>query len=271
MISRTLLASAAMTAMLAFGAQAATLPSGWTAVGNAGTGDPNGVVSAPPAQGPGYYYVSTDQGVTDGGSLPGVGGNGNPTNGSNVITAAFTAAAGDVLEFYFNYVTSDGSGFADYGWSRLLDAATSDEVALLFTARTTPSGSSVPGFGMPAPAATLDPSTVDINDGATVWDVLGASSGTCYNGVGEGCGATGWVKSTYTVAAAGSYTLQFGVTNWDDTLFNSGMVFAGAKIGDVIITPPVDPAAVPLPASALLLGAGVGGLGVLRRRQKAKA
>lgn len=61
------------------------------------------------------------------------------------------------------------------------------------------------------------------------------------------------------------------MANWNDTLFNSGMAFAGAKIGDVIITPPVDPAAVPLPASALLLGAGVGGLGVLRRRQKAKA
>ncbi len=82
---------------------------------------------------------------------------------------------------------------------------------------------------MPAPAATLDPSTVDINDGATVWDVLGASSGTCYNGVGEGCGATGWVKSTYTVAAAGSYTLQFGVTNWNDTLFDAAWPLPGPR------------------------------------------
>ena len=49
------------------------------------------------------------------------------------------------------------------------------------------------------------------------------------------------------------------------------MAFAGAKIGDVIITPPVDPAPVLLPASALLLGAGVGAMGVLRRRRKALA
>ncbi|MDQ1899169.1 NF038132 family protein [Paracoccus sp. WLY502] len=268
---RTFLTTAAATALLAVGAHAATLPSGWTAEGNAGTGSPNGVVSAPPAQGPGYYYVSTAGGVTGGGSLPGVGGTGVARNGSNVITAAFTAAVGDVLEFYFNYVTSDGAGFADYGWSRLLDATTSDEVALLFTARTTPTGSSVPGFGMPAPAATLDPVSVDIQDGATFWDVLGSSSGTCYIAIGEGCGATGWVKSTYTITEAGSYTLQFGVTNWNDTAFDSGMAFAGAKIGDVIITPPVDPAAVPLPASALLLGAGIGAMGVMRRRQKAQA
>lgn len=50
---RTFFATAAATALLAFGAHAATLPSGWTAEGNAGTGDPNGVVSAPPAQGSG--------------------------------------------------------------------------------------------------------------------------------------------------------------------------------------------------------------------------
>lgn len=269
MITRNLLASAAATVVLAFGAQAATLPSDWTVVGNAGTGSPNGDVGAPPAQGPGYYYVSTDGGVDDGGALEGVGGIGNPTDGSNVITAAFSAAAGEMLEFYFNYVTSDSAGFADYGWARLLDAVTNTEVALLFTARTTESGSSVPGFGMPAPAATLDPTNVGINDGKTVWDVLGSDSGRCYLNVGQGCGATGWIKSSYAIVAGGTYKLQFGVTNWNDEGFDSAMAFAGAKVGDVIITPPVDPAPVPLPASAVLLGAGMGALGILRRRKKA--
>lgn len=264
MISRTLLASAAMTAMLAFGAQAATLPSGWTAVGNAGTGDPNGVVTAPSVTESGYYYVSTNGGTSGGGSLAGIGG----TNGSTVTTGVFTAAAGETLEFLFNYVTSDGAGFADYGWARLIDAVTSNEVALLFTARTTQGGNTVPGFGMPPLNATLVPADTPIVPGAPIWNVLGSDSGTCYAG---GCGYTGWIQSTFDIAAAGNYKLQFGVTNWSDTLFDSGMAFAGAKIGDVIITPPVDPAAVPLPASALLLGAGVGGLGVLRRRQKAKA
>jgi hypothetical protein len=31
----------------------------------------------------------------------------------------FAATAGTALNFYFNYVTSDGAGFADYGWAEL--------------------------------------------------------------------------------------------------------------------------------------------------------
>lgn len=264
----TYLAAAAAFAVMAAGAQASTLPAGWVAEGNAGTSSPNGDVGAPPAQGPGYYYVSTNTGLDGVGALPGVGGSGSPQNGSVLTTSSFAAEGGEVLEFYFNYVTSDGSGFADYGWARVLDASTKDQVALLFTARTTPSGSSVPGFEMPNPEATLNPTTVEIAAGASVWDVLGGSSGGCYNGVNAGCGSTGWVQSTYTFNTAGTYLLQFGVTNWNDINFDSGMAFAGAKIGDVIITPPVDPAPVPLPASALLLGAGMGALGLLRRRSR---
>lgn len=261
MNARTLLASAAATALLAFGAQAATLPSDWSVVGNAGTGSPNGVVTAPSATESGYYYVSTNGGPSGGGSLSGIGG----TNGSSVTTGAFAAAAGETLEFLFNYVTSDGAGFADYGWARLIDATSSAEVALLFTARTTPGGNTVPGFGMPPLNATLVPADTPIVAGAPIWDALGGNSGTCYN---TGCGYTGWIQSTFDIAAAGTYKLQFGVTNWSDQIWHSGMAFAGAKIGDVIITPPVDPAAVPLPASALLLGAGMGAMGLMRRRQK---
>lgn len=264
MISRTLFASVAATALLAVGAQAATLPSGWTVVGNAGTGSPNGVVTAPSSTESGYYYVSTSGGPSGGGSLSGLGG----TNGSTVTTAAFAAAAGETLEFLFNYVTSDGASFADYGWARLIDAATSAEIALLFTARTTTGGNTVPGFGMPPLNATLVPADTPINAGAPIWDALGGSSNTCYD---IGCGYTGWIQSSYDIAAAGNYKLQFGVTNWSDTGWDSGMAFAGAKIGDVIITPPVDPAPVPLPASVLLLGAGIGAMGALRRRRKAGA
>lgn len=264
MNARTFLASAAATALLAFGAQAATLPSGWTATGNAGTGSPNGVVTTPSATESGYYYVSTDGGTDGGGSLASIGG----TNGSSVTTGAFAAAAGETLEFLFNYVTSDGGGFADYGWARLIDATTSAEVALLFTARTTPGGNTVPGFGMPPLNATLVPADTPIVAGAPIWDALGSNSSTCYS---TGCGYTGWIQSIFDIDDAGTYKLQFGVTNWGDESWHSGMAFAGAKIGDVIITPPVDPAPVPLPASALLLGAGMGAMGVLRRRQKAKA
>lgn len=262
MTIRTLLTSTAFT-LLAVSAQAATLPADWTVVGTAGTGSPNGVVTAPSATESGYYYVSTTNGVGGAGSLSGIGG----TNGSTVTTGAFAAAAGEVLEFMFNYVTSDGAGFSDYGWARVIDAVSSAEVALLFTARTTPGGNTVPGFGMPPLNATLVPADTPIVPGAPIWDALGSSSNTCFN---AGCGYTGWITSTFNIAAAGSYKLQFGVTNWSDEFYDSGMAFAGAKIGNVIITPPVDPAPIPLPASAVLLGAGMGVLGMMRRRKAAR-
>lgn len=257
---RMFLASSALT-MIAASAHAATLPADWTVVGTAGVGSPNGVVTAPSATESGYYYVSTANGPSGGGSLSGIGG----TNGSTVTTGTFAAAANDVLEFMFNYVTSDGASFADYGWARVIDAATSAEVALLFTARTTPGGNTVPGFGMPPLNATLVPADTPIVAGAPVWDALGSDSNTCFS---TGCGYTGWIKSTFNIAAAGSYKLQFGVTNWSDSGWDSAMAFAGAKIGNVIITPPVDPAPIPLPASMVLLGAGVGALGILRRRKR---
>lgn len=258
---RMLLASSAL-AMLSVSAQAATLPSGWTVVGTAGVGSPNGVVTAPSATESGYYYVSTDNGPDGGGSLSGLGG----TNGSTVTTGAFAAAANETLEFMFNYVTSDGAGFSDYGWARVIDAVTSAEVALLFTARTTTGGNTVPGFGMPPLNATLVPADTPIVPGAPIWDALGGDSNTCFS---TGCGYTGWITSTFNIATAGNYKLQFGVTNWTDTAYDSGMAFAGAKIGNVVITPPVDIAPIPLPASVLLLGAGVGALGVMRRRKAA--
>lgn len=238
------------------------LPAGWTAVGNAGTLGADGVVSLAPSGGSQYGYVSSVNGV-NGVALPGVGGSGTGTDGSTLRSVVFSAAAGDDLKFFFNYVTSDGAGFADYAWARLLDS-TQAEVALLFTARTAPNGSIVPGFSMPAPTATLTPSSVPIIGGAPVWSALGPDSGRCYSG---GCGYTGWVQSNYQIAAAGNYILEFGVTNWQDTAYDSGLAFDGITIGGVVIGDPGNN--VPEPAMLALLGLGFAGAAVAGRRRKA--
>jgi hypothetical protein len=165
---------------------------------------------------------------------------------------------GEKLDFYFDYVTSDGSGYADYAWARLLDASTSAEVAILFTARTNPTLPIVPGTGLPAAASILNPASVLINLGTT-WSPLDESSGTCYN---AGCGNSGWVESTYTIGAAGSYKLQYGVTNWLDTAYDSGMAVDGATIAGV----PIE-GVVPEPTTILLFGTGIGALALVRRRR----
>lgn len=250
----------AATALVAAGitlahstANAAPIPSGWTCVGNCGSLGPNGVVTASPLGGD-YQYVSTVGGLTGVGAA-GLGG----TNGSTLATSTFTAAAGDDLNFYFNFVTSDGAGFADYAWAQLYTASNA-LVAMLFTARTTPSGNTVPGFSMPAidPNVTITPATVTIVPGGPVWSPLGSDSGRCFS---TGCGYTGWVNANYEFASSGSYYLMIGVSNWSDTIWHTGFAMDGLTVAGVSVETPA-----PAPASLALLGLGLAGLARFRRR-----
>jgi hypothetical protein len=203
-----------------------------TVIGSAGTLGANGVVTAPPSGASSYGWVSTWGGAPltglsyidiDQPEQLGV----KYFNGSLIRSDVFSASAGGLLHFDFNYVTSDGATIADYAWARLLDTSL-NEIALLFTARNNPSGSYIPGLPMPAAAATLLPGAMSVISGAPLWAPLGGSSGTCF--FVAGCGYTGWGQANYSVIASGSYVLEFGVTNWNDTNYDSGLAFSNVTI-----------------------------------------
>jgi hypothetical protein len=250
-------------------AGAASQASAASCAGNCGSLGANGDVTAPPDGSPTYGFVSTFGGLTGAGELP-IGG----TDGSAFSTSAFSAKAGDTLQYYFNFVSSDGQFqpdafiYEDYAFVQLVDSSSGTPVAMLFNARTEPGGNIVPGSGLPpiSPGVTLTPSPVGMNagSGATggpVWSPLGDFSGACW---GPGCGLTGWIKSDYQVASDGNYQLVFGVTNWGDTVYDTGLAYSGINIGGNPIGEDV-----PEPAAwaMMLLGFGAAGAAIRSRRR----
>jgi hypothetical protein len=236
--------------------RAEALPIG--CIGTCGTLGADGSITAPPGSS-NYNYVSTAGAPLFGGLNLGF----NETNGSSLTSSVFTADGTEVLQFYFNFVTSDGAGYPEYAYAQLVPTA--GDAILLFTARTceTTPCDTVPGTSMPPLGAgvTLNPPSTPIIADATTWSPLGGSSGACW---AVGCGNSGWIQMLYT-PDAGSYQLVFGVVNVNDQSYDSGMAIAGAQIG----TTPIDPTPVPEPASMALLGLGLAGAGVKLRRRRA--
>ncbi len=256
LMSAAMVASAAVAAPAAAGTFDGGVPAAWQCTGSCGTSGANGVVPLAPGGGSAYGWISS-YGSTAEVALPGVGGIGAAANGSTLRSISFTAAAGADLDFRFNYISTDGAGYADYAWARLLDSGNT-QVALLFTARTNENGDAIPGFDMPAPVATLTPFPVAVAAGQTMWAPLGPDSDECYD---TGCGATGWVRAQYQIANAGNYRLEFGVTNWDDEDFDSGLAFDAISVDGA-------PLPIPEPGQYAMLLAGLAMLGTLRRRPR---
>ena len=243
---------------------ASSIPAGWTCTGSCGSSGADGVVPLSPAGNPAYEWISTNGGIAGVGGLAGVtgaGGRGSSTNGSTLKTITFATDANSLLNFDFNYTTADGFIVSDYAWAELFNSENAP-VALLATARTTPGGNTIPGSNISAPVGTLKPSMVTIQPGLTMWSPLGSSSGACFLGPTQGCGTTGWASSSFTIGTAGSYFLLFGVTNWDDELFDSGLAVDGVTVNGQ----PIGGIAAPEPASLLLLGIGAVPLLLKRRR-----
>ena len=92
-----------------------------TCVGTCGSLGADGVVT-PTGNGQ-YQYISTTNGKDGAGQVPPYPG----TNGSQFTTSAFSAKSGDVVQIYFNYITSDGSlpqyGNTQYGVLRMGSAS----------------------------------------------------------------------------------------------------------------------------------------------------
>ncbi len=249
----------------------------WTCVGHCGAASADGDVGLSPTGNTRYGYVTTAGSQALNVSpldLQESGGGGSvftQTHGSSYTSAAFFAQQGDTLSASFNYVSTDGKGFDDYAWARVLNADTQAVVAWMFTARSTNSNkqSIVPGdleVDFDPDAVILNYADFEFNtrnlktETAVNWGLLGDSNGSCWRETAEGCGFTGWLNSRITLAQAGRYQLEVGVVNFGDQAYDSGLAFDVAGLQ-------APTSAVPEVGSFPLFALGAAGLLLSRRRR----
>ena len=270
-----------VAASFAHGADVLLTPIDWSVSGAAGVITGGTTVPTSPLGNAQFGYVSTADGVND--TSPLVlkdEGNGseNQTNGTKVRLGSFQATANEKLDLYFNYVSTDGRGYDDYAWARLIDAGNQSTAAWLFTARSTNTGRGnvVPGNVLDRQVDNDLPKDLDaiLNDGSTVgfdvagteWAPLGFSSGSCWDSAPT-CGPTGWIKSSFTIAATGTYYLEFGVNNWGDAAFDSALAFDFTGLDPATFSGPTSSVPEPPPVAMMALELGLVAVIVCRRQR----
>ncbi|MBN8503177.1 MAG: NF038132 family protein [Burkholderiales bacterium] len=260
--------------LLAWNAHAqSSLPAGWQCTGVCGWMAAQGDIGASPEAQVGYGFLSTAGSTVYGSSPlqldPNSRGSGTETNGSRLLSPSFSLVAGETFRAHFNYASTDGKGFDDYAWARLVRADTGALVQWLFTARSSNSGTRniVPGDVLPRDA--FDPRTVLVNydeyefntrDAAQPidWTPLGFSNGSCWRSNAAGCGFTGWLTAEVQAPSSQSYRLEIGIVNWGDEAYDSALAFDLAGLAPTV----------PEPRSAALLGLGLGLLRLTARKRQ---
>ena len=285
--SLTLFALAVLATSTASAAVVSLSGLGWTPTGAAGLIEGTSTVPVSSSGNTPFGYLTTtggQQGVsplelkTDG------KGSERSENGSLVISSAFSAARGDTLSMLFNYISTDGRGYEDYAWARLLNADTRETAAWLYTARSDRSarGAVVPGNVLKRQVDGSLPDELDavLNNGSSVgfnvsstdWAPLGGWSGSCWTSANT-CGPTGWISSDYAFTDSGDYVLELGVVNWGDEAFDSALAFDFTGLrqdnfrGMTVLGDP-STNGVPLPTTPALVLAGLGLLAASVRRRR---
>lgn len=256
-------------------AASVTLPndlSNWSCVGTCGGSPADGDVGLSPLGNPRYGAVTTAGSRELGVSPVRLEPDALDTNGSRITSPAFQATAGDRINIFFNFVTTDGSSFADYAWARMTDASDDSLVGWLFTARTRDDELNRTVPGPLVPSAEFDPNVVLTNYSGWTFNprtpadpVEWAPLGTrCYD---QGCGFTGWLESSFEVPRSGDFRIEIGVVNWTDESFDTGLAFDFANLEASVPVPIFTPIPEASIGAMMLSGLAVLGLfGAYRRR-----